>query len=90
MKSETNSHPVIPDWNIRADKFEATYNDETVTSYPFRCCDRTEGYYTRKDGQACTQEDIKLLYEIKSLGQETKFTLEDGKVKVYGFCDHGD
>lgn len=71
-------------------KFQTIYDDFTKISHPFRCCDKTEGYYVRKDGEPCTEADIKLLYEIRSLGQETKFTLEDGKVKVYGFCDHGD
>ena len=90
-----------PQWQIEAEeraiqpqkrreKFEATYNNETTKSRPFRCCEQTDGFYTRKDGQVCTEEDIKLLYEIKTLGQETKFTLENGKVKVYGFCDSSD
>jgi len=72
------------------EQFEATYNDETTETHPFRCCDETRGYYTRKDGKPCTQEDVDFAYLSRSLGQKTEFTLEDGKVKVYGFCDHGD
>lgn len=71
-------------------KFDETYNDETTETHPFRCCDETTGYFTRKDGKPCTQEDVDFVYQARDLGQKTEFTLEDGKVKVYGFCDHGD
>ena len=71
-------------------KFETTYNDETVKTYPFRTVDETKGFYTRKDGKPCTQEDVDFCYLAVVLGQTTTFTLEDGKIKVYGWCDHGD
>jgi hypothetical protein len=82
--------PEPTEWEKRYAEFKSTYNDQTITSTPFRCCDQTDGYYTRKDGTPCTEADVERLYEIRSLGQETRFTLEDGRVKVYGFCDHGD
>lgn len=82
--------PEPTEWEIRQAKFNSLYNDETTTSTPWRCVVQTDGYYTRKDGQVCTEEDVKLLYELRELGQNTEFTLEDGKVKVYGFCDSSD
>jgi len=72
------------------EKFQATYEDQTTTTTPFRCCDETTGYYVRKDGQPCTDQDIEFVTKTRNLGQKTVFTLENGKIKVYGFCDHGD
>jgi hypothetical protein len=70
--------------------FDQIYNDETVETHPFRCVDEFKGFYTRKDGNLCTQEDVDFAYLARALGQTTKFTLVDGKIEVYGWCDHGD
>ena len=76
--------------DVNRNIFNATYNDETKETHPFRCVDETKGFYTRKDGKPCTQEDVDFCYLAKTLGQTSTFTLEDGKIKVYGWCDHGD
>lgn len=78
------------EFDENAKEFKEKYNADIVTTKPFRCVEEYRGYYTRKDGKPCTQEDLIFAYSAVYFGQITDLKLEDGKIKAYGQWDHGD
>lgn len=56
-----------------------------------RCCSEGDNYYSRKDGQPITEEDLAAM-RCNYLGQVNAISVEpDGKViKQHWLCDSGD